>query len=43
MWFLERLDPIIDKTAVNYQVNVSQYEWKLERTKNLKDALYSEI
>jgi len=43
MRFLELWDPIIDKAAVNYQVNVPEEEWELERIEKLKDDLEAEI
>ncbi|EMS48095.1 Helicase domino [Triticum urartu] len=43
MRFLELWDPIIDKAAVNYQVNVAEEEWELERIEKLKEDLEAEI
>jgi E1A-binding protein p400 len=43
MRFLELWDPVIDKAAVNYQVNVPEEEWELERIEKLKDDLEAEI
>ncbi|VAI93867.1 unnamed protein product [Triticum turgidum subsp. durum] len=43
MRFLEFWDPIIDKAAVNYQVNVAEEEWELERIEKLKEDLEAEI
>ncbi|KAM0829553.1 hypothetical protein ACQ4PT_066800 [Festuca glaucescens] len=43
MRFLEFWDPVIDKAAVNYQVNVPEEEWELERIEKLKDDLEAEI
>uniref|UniRef100_J3LG01 DNA helicase n=1 Tax=Oryza brachyantha TaxID=4533 RepID=J3LG01_ORYBR len=43
MRFLELWDPIIDKAAINYQVNVEEEEWELERIEKLKEDLEAEI
>ncbi|XP_014752353.1 protein PHOTOPERIOD-INDEPENDENT EARLY FLOWERING 1 isoform X3 [Brachypodium distachyon] len=43
MRFLELWDPIIDKAAVNYQANVVEEEWELERIEKLKEDLEAEI
>ncbi|KAL5213101.1 hypothetical protein ABZP36_023948 [Zizania latifolia] len=43
MRFLELWDPIIDKAVVNYQLNVEEEEWELERIEKLKEDLEAEI
>ncbi|KQK08524.1 protein PHOTOPERIOD-INDEPENDENT EARLY FLOWERING 1 isoform X1 [Brachypodium distachyon] len=43
MRFLELWDPIIDNAAVNYQANVVEEEWELERIEKLKEDLEAEI
>ncbi|CAM0908654.1 unnamed protein product [Alopecurus aequalis] len=41
--FLELWDPVIDKDAVNYEVNVAEEDWELERIEKLKEDLEAEI
>ncbi|KAL2924033.1 Protein PHOTOPERIOD-INDEPENDENT EARLY FLOWERING 1 [Bienertia sinuspersici] len=43
MRFLETWDPIIDKDAVNYQVQFKEREWELERIEKLKEDMEAEI
>uniref|UniRef100_A0A6V7QY61 DNA helicase n=1 Tax=Ananas comosus var. bracteatus TaxID=296719 RepID=A0A6V7QY61_ANACO len=37
------LDPIIDKSAMEYQVNVEEEEWELDRIEKFKEDLEAEI
>ncbi|XP_066322316.1 protein PHOTOPERIOD-INDEPENDENT EARLY FLOWERING 1-like isoform X2 [Miscanthus floridulus] len=43
MRFMELWDPVIDKAAVNHQVNVEEEEWELDRIEKLKEDLEAEI
>ncbi|KAJ0985563.1 hypothetical protein J5N97_003919 [Dioscorea zingiberensis] len=43
MRFLDMWDPIIDKSAIELQVNLQEEEWELERIEKLKDDLEAEI
>jgi len=43
MRFMELWDPVIDKAAINHQVNVEEEEWELDRIEKLKEDLEAEI
>ncbi|XP_004953500.1 protein PHOTOPERIOD-INDEPENDENT EARLY FLOWERING 1 isoform X4 [Setaria italica] len=43
MRFMELWDPVIDKAAINRQVNVEEEEWELDRIEKLKEDLEAEI
>ncbi|GMH08205.1 hypothetical protein Nepgr_010045 [Nepenthes gracilis] len=43
MSFLELWDPIIDKDAVEHQIQVEETEWELERIEKLKEDMEAEI
>jgi len=43
MRFLEFWDPIIDKNAMEYQLQVEEREWELERIEKLKEDMEAEI
>ncbi|WVZ74132.1 hypothetical protein U9M48_022354 [Paspalum notatum var. saurae] len=43
MRFMELWDPVVDKAAVNHQVNVEEEEWELDRIEKLKEDLEAEI
>ncbi|KAL6633748.1 hypothetical protein ACP70R_026419 [Stipagrostis hirtigluma subsp. patula] len=43
MRFMELWDPVIDKAAVDHQVNVEEQEWELDRIEKLKEDLEAEI
>ncbi|XP_020085595.1 protein PHOTOPERIOD-INDEPENDENT EARLY FLOWERING 1-like isoform X2 [Ananas comosus] len=43
MRFLDLWDPIIDKSAMEYQVNVEEEEWELDRIEKFKEDLEAEI
>jgi E1A-binding protein p400 len=39
MRFMEVWDPVIDKAAINHQVNVEEEEWELDRIEKLKKRI----
>ncbi|CAL9186309.1 protein PHOTOPERIOD-INDEPENDENT EARLY FLOWERING 1-like isoform X1 [Musa acuminata AAA Group] len=43
MRFLELWDPIVDKSAIEYQAIVEEQEWELDRIEKFKDELEAEI
>ncbi|KNA09216.1 hypothetical protein SOVF_155580 [Spinacia oleracea] len=43
MHFLEVWDPIINKEAINYQVQFEEREWELERIEKLKEDMEAEL
>lgn len=43
MSFLELWDPIIDKNAMEYQLQIEEREWELERIEKLKEDMEAEI
>ncbi|XP_073107085.1 protein PHOTOPERIOD-INDEPENDENT EARLY FLOWERING 1 isoform X5 [Elaeis guineensis] len=43
MRFLDLWDPIIDKSAIEYQVNIEEKEWELDRIEKFKEDLEAEI
>lgn len=43
MRFLEVWDPIINKDAINYQVQFEEREWELERIEKLKEDMEAEL
>lgn len=43
MRFMELWDPVVNKAAVNHQVNVDEEEWELDRIEKLKEDLEAEI
>ncbi|XP_062219951.1 protein PHOTOPERIOD-INDEPENDENT EARLY FLOWERING 1-like isoform X2 [Phragmites australis] len=43
MRFMQLWDPVIDKAAVNHQVNIEEEEWELDRIEKLKEDLEAEI
>ncbi|XP_021749015.1 protein PHOTOPERIOD-INDEPENDENT EARLY FLOWERING 1-like isoform X1 [Chenopodium quinoa] len=43
MRFLEVWDPIINKDAINYQVQLEEKEWELERIEKLKEDMEAEL
>lgn len=43
MRFLDIWDPIIDKSAAEYEVDVNEEEWELDRIEKFKDDLEAEI
>ncbi|XP_062222377.1 protein PHOTOPERIOD-INDEPENDENT EARLY FLOWERING 1-like isoform X2 [Phragmites australis] len=43
MRFMELWDPVINKAAVNHQVNIEEEEWELDRIEKLKEDLEAEI
>ncbi|AQK54391.1 Protein PHOTOPERIOD-INDEPENDENT EARLY FLOWERING 1 [Zea mays] len=43
MRFMELWDPVIDKAALNHQVNVEEEEWELDRIEKFKEDLEAEI
>ncbi|XP_020257482.1 protein PHOTOPERIOD-INDEPENDENT EARLY FLOWERING 1 isoform X1 [Asparagus officinalis] len=43
MRFLDLWDPIIDKSAIEYEVNMNAEEWELDRIEKFKEDLEAEI
>lgn len=43
MRFLDLWDPIIDKSAIEHQVNIEEEEWELDRIEKFKEDLEAEI